>query len=249
MPKVTVSKRTEAKKRRRTRRTKEQILGLILEAAGEEFELNGYEGAKTAVIAEKAGVAEALIFSNFGSKAKLFQDAIFEPLQQHLLRFQTEHRVAVGDRDGLRAGTQQYILELQAFISRHSRMLKSIIGAQMYANEGLQELRHVEGLHDFFLRASGPGASLSFENPRIAPQLLTRVSFATILACVIFKDLLFPKGLASQMEIGLAISDFVMDGVNANLMAPLAPPRPRRASAKRARAADGKLSDLPSGTQ
>ena len=112
MPKVTVSKRTGAKKKRCTRRTKEQILGLILEAAGEEFELNGYEGAKTAVIAEKARVAEALIFSNFGSKAKLFHDAIFEPLQQHLLRFQTQHRVEAGDRDGRRAGTQQYILEL-----------------------------------------------------------------------------------------------------------------------------------------
>jgi hypothetical protein len=45
---------------------------------------------------------------------------------------------------------------------------------------------------------------------------MARVSFATIMACIIFRDLLFPKGLATRDEVRAAISDFVMDGLNAN---------------------------------
>jgi AcrR family transcriptional regulator len=238
LSKVTTRQRATVKKARRSRRSTEEITSLIIEAACDEFELNGYERAKTATIAQKAGVAEALIFSNFGSKSKLFHDAIFKPLEQHLLRFQTSHVVDAQDAEAMKAGTQQYIAELQQFIRQHSRMLKSVIAAQMYASDALQDLREVEGLHEFFTRASTKGMSASPDNLKIPPKLLTRVSFATILACIIFKDLLFPKGLASQAEIGKAISDFVMEGLNANaapsMPAPVPAPkaaRPRRPSA------------------
>jgi hypothetical protein len=52
--------------------------------------------------------------------------------------------------------------------------------------------------------------------PKIDPKLMTRVSFGTLLACVIFRDWLFPEGIATEEQISAAISDFVMDGVNAN---------------------------------
>jgi hypothetical protein len=37
-----------------------------------------------------------------------------------------------------------------------------------------------------------------------------------VLACVMFKDWIFPRGLAGPDEISAAIRDFVMDGINAN---------------------------------
>jgi hypothetical protein len=52
--------------------------------------------------------------------------------------------------------------------------------------------------------------------PKIHPKLVSRVSFATILACVIFKDWLFPEGLASEGEISAAVSDFILEGLSAN---------------------------------
>ena len=39
---------------------------------------------------------------------------------------------------------------------------------------------------------------------------------AAVLACVMFKDWIFPKGLASNADISAAIIDFVIDGINAN---------------------------------
>ncbi len=188
----------------------------MIEAACDEFEHNGYAGAKTAAIARKAGVAEALIFSNFGSKAKLFQDAIFKPLNRHFLDFRSAHSVDAADKEAMEAGTRQYISELQQFVERHSRMLMSLFVAQMYASDNVGGLSHVQGLHDYFSRATAMATNRLVETPRIHPKLMARVSFATILACIIFKDLLFPKNLASQDEISAAISDFVMDGLNAN---------------------------------
>jgi AcrR family transcriptional regulator len=230
LSKAAPSKTAKPAGQRRPRRSTEQVIGLIIDAACAEFELNGYEKTKTATIARKAGVAEALIFSNFGSKARLFQDSIFKPLEQHLQQFQATHTVDSHDSEAIRAATGQYIAELQQFIGRHSRMLKSVIAAQMYGSEGLEDLKQVEGLHDFFNRASTKGINPLSDHLKISPKLLTRVSFATILACTLFKDLLFPKGMASPDRISQAISDFVMDGLNAN-----ADPQPEVQAAARSR--------------
>ena len=54
------------------------------------------------------------------------------------------------------------------------------------------------------------------KKPRVDPKLMVRVSFAAMLACVMFKDWIFPRGLATADEISAAIRDFVMDGINAN---------------------------------
>jgi AcrR family transcriptional regulator len=208
--------KTKTKQTRRPRRSTEVIIDNIMEAACNEFEHNGYLGTKTAAIARKAGVAEALIFSNFGSKAKLFNDTIFKPLDRHFLEFCATHLVQPGDTAALRKETRQYILELRQFIGRHSRMFSSLVAAQMYASDNVRGLSEIEGLHNFFARAAEMNRKRLTGKPRIDPKLLARVSFAAILACVIFKDWLFPPGSASEDEITAAISDFIMDGLNAN---------------------------------
>jgi hypothetical protein len=120
------------------------------------------------------------------------------------------------DTRKLRADTREYILQLREFIARHSRMFSSLLAAQMYACDDVQGLSQVEGLHDYFSRAAEVNRKRLAAAPRIDPKLLARVSFATILSCVIFKDWLFPPQLASEAAISAAISDFVMDGLNAN---------------------------------
>jgi len=62
---------------RRRRRRPEEIRGLILESAWELFELQGYDATKD--IARRAGVLESLLFTNFGSKAALFDAAVVGP--------------------------------------------------------------------------------------------------------------------------------------------------------------------------
>ena len=211
-----MTQKKKAKRTRRARRSTKEIIDRLMEAACEEFERNGYAGTTTAAIARKARVAEALIFSHFGSKAKLFQDSIFKPLNEHFLKFTTTHLVDPGDKNSLRHGTQQYIAELRQFLERHSKMLASLVVTQMYTSDNVEGVSRVQGLHDYFSRAAATSMKRLAGNPKIDPKLMTRVSFATLLACVIFKDWLFPAGLASEAEISAAIGDFVMDGINAN---------------------------------
>lgn len=45
---------------------------------------------------------------------------------------------------------------------------------------------------------------------------MVRVSFAAVLGSVMFRDWLFPEGLASDEAIRRAIADFTIDGISAN---------------------------------
>jgi AcrR family transcriptional regulator len=200
----------------RRRRSTAEIVERLLSAASEEFERNGYDRTKTATIAKKAAVTEALIFNHFGSKANLFQEAIFKPLNQHFLEFCKHHVVAPGDAQGLRTETAQYVKELHGFVEDHSRMLMSLVVEQLYASEMGQGIGAIEGLEEYFSGTIAVTMERYSGTRAIDPDLLARISFATIFACAIFKDWLFANSPASEDEIRTAIGRFVMDGVSVN---------------------------------
>jgi AcrR family transcriptional regulator len=214
--KAKVIQRAGGVRKRRPRRSTQEIIDRLIEAAGEEFERNGYAGTATAEIARRAGVAEWLIFNHFGSKARLFEDSIFKPLNQHFLELCGAHLVETGDAEAVRKQSRRYILELQKFIERHSRMLVSLLVARIYDFDSVEGLGKLQGLHDYFAQAAAMRVNRQSSKGKIDPKLMARISFATIAACVVFKDLLFPKGIASDAEINTAISDYVMEGVNGN---------------------------------
>jgi AcrR family transcriptional regulator len=217
LSKTNLSPRTKATSHRRRRRTTEEVIDRLLQAACEEFETNGYSGTKTAAIARKAGVTEPQIFNHFGSKAQLFHDAVFKPLDQLFVQFCATH--AADDAESVRVHTRQYILELKQFIERHSKMLTSLVVTQAYGCDGVRGVGQIEGLNEYFDRTAALGRSLIAGKPAVDPKLMTRLSFAAVLASVIFKDWLFPKNLASDEDISEAISGFVMDGINRNARA------------------------------
>ena len=65
---------------RRARRATGEVRKLILDAARTSFEQHGYPRSTTRDIADRAGVAEMLLFRNFGTKANLFAEAVLLPL-------------------------------------------------------------------------------------------------------------------------------------------------------------------------
>lgn len=54
----------------------------ILLAAEEEFSVNGFSGARTAAIAEKAGVTHAMLHYYFRTKEKLFQQILADKMSR-----------------------------------------------------------------------------------------------------------------------------------------------------------------------
>ncbi len=201
---------------RRKRRSPGEILDRILEAAGREFEENGYSGATTAAIARRADVTEAQIFRQFASKAELFREAIFQPLNRHFSQFHARNLANATDAEPARELAHRYIDELQDFMGEHSRMLMSLIAANAYSPGAAEQIGEVEGLNAYFARGTAIMAGRTGDEPAVPPELMVRVSFAAVLACVMFKDWLFPAGIASDEAIRKAIADFTIDGISAN---------------------------------
>lgn len=72
--------RSSADVQRHARRAPGEIRRLLIDTARVVFEERGYARATTREITARAGVAETLLFRNFGSKANLFAEAVLRPL-------------------------------------------------------------------------------------------------------------------------------------------------------------------------
>jgi len=216
----------QAAPQRRKRRSSQEVADRILEAAVEEFEQSGYSGATTAAIARRADVTEAQIFRFHDSKQALFRAAIFTPLNRHLAEFHAANAVPPGDSESMREAARRYIGELQDFMEEHSRMLMSLIVASAYSPESTEGVGDLDGLRSYFDQGTAVMSKRVGGKPRVDPRLMVRVSFAAVLANLMFKDWLFPKGLADDAAIREAIIDFVIDGIQANESAAAGDPVP-----------------------
>lgn len=202
----------DAKPRRR-RRSTEEVTDRILEAAAEEFELCGYAGATTAAIARRAEVTEAQIFRFYGSKQELFRAAIFGPLNRHFADFQAREASAADNGEPMRDAASRYINELQDFMEQHSGMLMSLIVASAYTPGATHGVGDLEGLRAYFAQGADLMTRRMGAEMKVDSKLMVRVSFAAVLASVMFKDWLFPPGMTDDAAIREAIVEFVIDGI------------------------------------
>jgi AcrR family transcriptional regulator len=202
--------------KRRKRRSTEDNMDRIMRAAAGVFEASGFTGATTAVIARNADVTEAQLFRYFASKSELFRESVFKPLNQHFLAFLSTQLSDAAGAQTRSEKSRRYIRELQQFMSEHSKMLLSLVVAQTYEPGSTEGVNDIDNLSTYFARGAALMATRMARTPKVDPKLMVRVSFVAVLACILFREWIFPPGMASDEEIGAAIEDFVMDGINAN---------------------------------
>jgi len=200
----------------RKRRSPAEIRERLVRAAREEFRRSGFAGATTAGIARAADVTEMQLFRCFGSKAELFREAVFEPLNEHFAAFNARHLSDLAGLSSIHEQARLYITELQEFLDEHSKLLLSLIVAQTFTSGSLQGVGEIGSLRAYFERGAAMMSSRVEPDPQVDPALLVRVSFAAVLGCVMFRDWIFPVGLASHEAIDAAIVDFVIDGISVN---------------------------------
>jgi AcrR family transcriptional regulator len=208
------ARRRRSRPAKRTRRSRDDILGRIVQAASEEFKRSGFAGATTAAIARKADVTEAQLFRYFGSKANLFRETVFKPVDQHFIRFINEHMPEMRKAASAAEMTDLYATELQRFIRENSGMLASLVIAQTYESEAAHPA--IDSLHTYFDRCASMMALRLKNRAKVDPRLTVRVVFGAVLASVMFKDWIFPAGLATDEEITRAVNDFIKEGTHAN---------------------------------
>jgi AcrR family transcriptional regulator len=188
----------------------------ILAAAREEFKRCGYAGATTAAVARAAEVTETQLFRYFGSKSNLFREAVFKPLDEQLRAFFAETGPAPGDLESFQAAGVRYVEDLQRFMAENAGLMTSLAVAQTYDPQVAQGAAAAGSLASYFARGAATMAGRLHSPPKVAPELMVRVSFAAVMACAMFRDWLFPQGLATEEEIRRAVDVFVLEGISAN---------------------------------
>lgn len=206
------SKKRPAK--RRPRRSAEEITLRLVDAAIQEFALNGYAGTRTAAIARRAGVVEPLLFKYFGSKANLFQRAVFQTLDRFYSNFVADHPFDTTNSAEWAERSREYIGAQQDFLRKNSRMFMSLIVHETFNTAEIEGIEGLSGLLVFLDKVAKVAETGRTIDADTDPKLIARISFALLLACVLFHDWLFPKGLASDRKIRAAVIDFVFKGAD-----------------------------------
>jgi AcrR family transcriptional regulator len=217
MPEKKVSTKAPVKTGTRKKRSPQEIRDRLLNAARTEFRRCGYVGATTASIARQAEVTDAQLFRYFDTKADLFREAVFDPLDKHFAEFVHRYMADIPNMANVRDRARIYIAELQQFIGEHSKLLMALVMSELFSTGNLDGLGDIKGLHTYFDHSAFAMRSRVDKAPRVDPKLLVRVSFAAVLGCVMFKDLIFPRGLDSDENISEALIDFVISGLDVNL--------------------------------
>jgi AcrR family transcriptional regulator len=223
---MTTPSTTKSKKpavRRRTRRSPEELTRRLLDSAVEEFAANGYAAARTAAIAQRADVVEPLLFKYFGSKANLFQRAIYDTLDRNYTSFTASHVFDIKDKESWIEQSKEYIGQQQDFLRENSRMFMSLILNEAFESEDLEGVDGLSGLQAFLDKMSTFAEKRPIDTNVTDSALIARISFGSLLACVLFRDWLFPTGIASDEKIRSAVIDFVLKGAD------MAPPHSQSA--------------------
>lgn len=110
------------------RRGTEEVRALLLTAASELFAAKGFDATTTKEICALSGVSEPVLFSNFGSKAALFEAAVVGPFTDLVERYEaswrqqaltTEARVQVFVRELFDLAQQNKVLLLSSLLRRN----------------------------------------------------------------------------------------------------------------------------------
>lgn len=171
----------------RRRRSTTEVRSLILASARAMFAADGLAGTTTRNVAQGAGVAEALIFRHFESKANLFEAAIIEPFKAVFTAFLESMDV---EEKGKKARSLYTMQALFLFLRENADLLQALAKSSV---AGDLPLSHA--LDDYFLAAEKRVRLLYRDREGdydIPPAIFVRYSFGMVAAAVLFEGWFFP---------------------------------------------------------
>lgn len=182
---------------------------MLLVAAREVFLEGGLGAARTKDIAERAGIAEAMIYRFFDSKDELFEAAVLEPLEQILAkpRHVAQVREAANDEErleALRASSEQF---LQTMVD-----VMPMLGVALFAHDRGSEFyqdRIVPLLEQW--TESTRRALEGWSHADLDPGLMTRMQFGHGMALTLDA---FLRGVELDVEAAAAdVAEYTYWGV------------------------------------
>lgn len=185
--------------RRQVRRGPVEIRNLVLRAAHDLFAEQGYHGTKTREIAERATVAEPVIFRNFGSKAELFEESILAPFSDFVTEWADSWRTEpLASADPFEI-TRTFVKGFYGLVLEHRELLRTLFAARVQGGD--EALAEVAGrVVDQFAVNLSTMRSLLLDHggarhwAGIDPPVTVAVAVGSVLSLVVLDDWVFVQG-------------------------------------------------------
>jgi AcrR family transcriptional regulator len=176
-----------------SRRAPDEVRRLLLESARSLFAAKGYAGASTRDIANQAGVSEALLFRHFGTKAKLFERAILDPINDFIHQYVEQWRARTAADHTPEGISFAYVDGFYRLLSENRELVLALVTAQAYESiKELNEASPLSRLMDELEQVAGREADL--RGFKFDVHISTRLVAGMVMSMALLDEWLFPSG-------------------------------------------------------
>lgn len=213
----------------RQRRPTAEIRSLILDSACSLFVERGFEHTSTREIAQRAGIAEPLIFRNFGSKEQLFEQAVFVPFSAFVDDWVRHWENADYAHLSMHELSQEYVRSLYGLLRRSRGLIKELMVVGFRSN---WRFIHTDSPDSPFgrlfmqLTAMGENQIATHRMRAGNPRILLYLTFSLIMSAAIMDEWAFPKKKTrpSEKEMIEELTEFLVNALAPTVWDPVNQP-------------------------
>jgi AcrR family transcriptional regulator len=198
----------------RSRRSPAAIRSLVLEAARELFAERGFGDVTTREVALRAGVTQAQVFRHFGSKARLFVEAAYQPFYDFVVSYVRRWAEHGHGTDTSAHDTEVFVDGLYRLMLDNRGLLAVVSG--FAASQPPELAKATEAfLREVFARLEAEVAieSRVKGDKTIDPAYAVRFTFALVFGVSVLDQALFPSDARpGHAAIAAQMSGFILRG-------------------------------------
>lgn len=182
---------------------------LLLESARALFAERGYAGTSTREIARAASVTEPMIFRHFGSKAKLFEEAVLAPFNTFVSEYVADWATRPRGMKSAYAETYDFYRGVYDVLSANRRLIYEMVGARAVGGPLSAEtawapqlgtlLEQFEAIMKDEIEVRG------FRH--FDPAVVTRVIFGMVFSIAVFGDWMFEGSTRQRPSVEAFIDE------------------------------------------
>src|ERR1700756_2106640 len=177
-----VKKASAVSTTRRPRRSSAEVRSRILSAAVELFAERGYGDTTTREIAQRADVAEQVIFRIYPTKQALFDAAVVEPFDEFLSEYSAPCLAAATGGGTAEEVLQQFVEELHDLVRENRQLVAALAASGSLTARTQPALAKLEKMGTGIAETHG----LLFD-----PELSVRIAAVMVVAVTMLEDQLF----------------------------------------------------------
>jgi AcrR family transcriptional regulator len=182
---------------------------LLLESARALFAERGYAGTSTREIARAACVTEPMIFRHFGSKAKLFEEAVLAPFNTFVSEYIADWGSRPRGEKSPYVETYEFYRGVYDVLSGNRRLIHEMIGARAVGGASTTDTASAPQLGALLARFEAiVEREIEVRGFRpFDPAVMTRLIFGLVFSIAVFGDWMFEGATRPQPSIEAFIDE------------------------------------------